>query len=515
MINLLKILFLFAIPATALAVESPVNCAQDPQSQIFDEYQSLSDQEISQRCFYDIDKIEPDASEARKNANPRRASICENGLNKMREISRRYIAKKKEVCLKAKSAPTCSDGSSQTSCVVDAATLSAQVKKGESELSEIMTEGKDRLTKLTKFNRIRTSEFKADMRTLGLMRPEEKNKLARSPKSINDRHRDMKPVPGQVDQPIAAAPDTSTVSKADQTNPTPRSSGISENTPSYRPPSEMRPQDYGAKTLSEYERRLPLLIRQHEETTKQLQKFEEVRVVKHTEHKVAASEMAAKAAQFFATAEKLGYAGTEIAEWKKENPESSWPSAMPAVPAENRARAPSALDSEDELAPAEAHFSGKKETKATATKTDTLETSVNAKEESVPKEEPALSSFEDRLSDDAKTPAAIAERGRLRDLLKRRMQALKDGQSVDELEKVPGSLVGDILAETKAIMGRSPDSSEQPKPGLGTLDVEGALQDIEAQLRELDRQSGILESSSPSLFDRVSAALKKRAKQLR
>jgi hypothetical protein len=94
------------------------------------------------------------------------------------------------------------------------------------------------------------------------------------------------------------------------------------------------------------------------------------------------------------------------------------------------------------------------------------------------------------------------------------MEALKNGESAAGMEMVPGSLVGDILAETKAELNRGPDSEAGDKGGIGTVDVEGALQDIEAQLRELDRQSGILESSSPSLFERVKGPLKKFGKSL-
>lgn len=500
MIRKIKILCLLVLPGAAFAEPSPQSCANDPKSRIFEEYESLTNEAISRRCTYDIEKHEPDADDSKIKVNNGRTSNCEKGLFKMREISRRYVAKKKDVCLKARSAPTCAETSSQTSCVLDAAKLAAQVKRGEEELRAIMLEGKEKLSSVSRFNRLLTSQFMKQRRELGRLPSREKiqnlpwTKDAGGRSNLTSRvGRGGTKVSALEARPSPEAP-VSTISHSSGARPG-----------AYEPSSNIRPQDYGLKTLAEYERKLPLLIEQNESVTKQLREFEETRAVKRSEHKVAASEMAAKATQFFATAEKMGYAGEEITEWKKENAEAPPPAVagVPVPPApqgqelERYEREPVVL-----LAAPQA-----KEKDKPAVEVNTAPTAAPANAP-ISEEEPALSSFPTKLSDESKNPGMIAERTRLRDILRRRAQ--NPGAAAAE-EKVPGELVGDILAEAKAVLHRPLDSGGTPE-GMGTLDVASALEDMEGQLRELDRAAGVLEAESLSLFDRVKLQLRRRWK---
>jgi hypothetical protein len=508
-----RYLCLFLLPALAFA-KPPRACVENPKNDIFGQYYSLSDEEITEKCAYDIEKREPDADEARVEANERRASICEKGLTKMRDISQRYAEKKKEVCLKVKAVPSCDEATSQASCVVDAAKLSAEAEKGQEELGAIMLEGKEKLASVLRFNRQLVSKFKGHQDQLGRMPLPEKNRLFRD--RINNPG--IKPVPGRPERSVTQSPPDSSVSTPSrppsQAAELPRPSTVSnQSSPAYEPPADMRPQDYGARSWADYEKRLPFLLQQSEQTTKQLQKFEEARVVRHTEHQASASELALKAAQFYAVAEKLGYAGEDLIEWKKENPPKNAGEALPAAPLAVGKSAPEEEPGNEPAAMLEAAQAAAKE-KVTEVRRPAGIAEAELTLEGESANEPALSSFDPKLRDQSQSPATIAERGRLRELLKRRMEALKNGESAAGMEMVPGSLVGDILAETKAELNRGPDSEAGDKGGIGTVDVEGALQDIEAQLRELDRQSGILESSSPSLFERVKGPLKKFGKSL-
>lgn len=503
-------LSLFLVPAFAFAAPPP-GCANGSQHKVFEEFRALTDEQISDRCQYDIEKLEPDADEARIKANVRRTSICESGLTKMREISQRYVDKQTEVCLKAKSAPTCADATSQSSCMVDAAKLAAEVKRGEEELSAIMAEGKEKLSRVSRFNRLLTAKFRRQQRELGLLPPEQKSKIL----PADPKFREAKPLPGRPDKALDPPANKPGISAADPVEP-PRPSKISPSDPGARTPSEeMRPREYGARSLAEYERKLPFLIQQHENTAQQLQRFEEARATKQAEHRVAASEMAAKATQFFATAEKLGYAGRDLAEWKKENSPTDTTMAAPpaATPAAwNDEKENLAAEPENLPAPApQAAPRGKKKDPQPASLPPVA---ALPDPEPAPSEDPALSSFTSKLGDQSQTPATAAERSRLRELLKRRMQAQKSGETAKGLEEVPGAFVADILAETKLPSGREPQSEMSGKSEAGSVDVESALRDMEAQLAELDRQAGILESSSRSLFERVSLSLKKHAESL-
>lgn len=420
----------------------------------------------------------------------------------MREISQRYIAKKQEVCLKARSAPVCADAASQTSCVVDAGSLMAEVKKGEDELSAIMVEGRNAIASIDHFNRLLTKRFLSQQQELGRMPVDVKNKPLPSVNSRPD-FSDAKPQPGVVEKPLQSMP---AGAAGKPTVPSTVSGGQPSQSPAYDPPANIPPQEYGAKSWGDYERKLPNLIRQSESTTRQLKEFEEARNARQAEHKMAASEMAVKATQFFSTAEKLGYAGEEIKEWKKETSALKDPVGV-EIPAAKTGEFLGGDPGEQAEAQQAGTYLPNKAKEEAAAKTALAETVAEP-----PKDEAALLSFESKLLDENKAPAVVAERARLRDLLKRRMLASNGDQPADGAEQVPGSLVGDILAEAKAIMSRAPGSVEQRGQEIGTVNVEDALREIESQLQELDRQAGILEVGSLSLFERVKSQLKRREK---
>jgi hypothetical protein len=271
----------------------------------------------------------------------------------------------------------------------------------------------------------------------------------------------------------------------------------------------MRPQDAGVKTLSEYERRLPYLIREHEASLKKLNEFREVSSAKTGEHKAMASTFAVKAAKFFLTAEKMGRVEEGPLQWEKENPKAvaeakAQMAGAPSVPVEE----PAGAEEEKVWESAQLPRPG------SATEEQTLQAppqpaGENTDASAEPGEDPVLDSFTAKLPDESKSPKVIAERARLRDLLRQRMR--KAGGA--DPEKVPGEVVGEILAEAKAELRRAPAAETERKEGVGTLDVEGALADIEGQLRELDLQAGILESETPSLFERVRSRLERKQKE--
>lgn len=114
-----------------------------------------------------------------------------------------------------------------------------------------------------------------------------------------------------------------------------------------------------------------------------------------------------------------------------------------------------------------------------------------------------LDTFQSRLMEDGKGKLSLPERSRLRDLLRRRAGK---GRSRGE-SPVSGELVAEMLEEAQqGEEERGPASvvsKANDRRGIVRLDVQGAMEEIEAQLEEMDRSLGILSAESESLFERV------------
>jgi hypothetical protein len=504
---------LFPLPAKS------ANCDLNPMARIFERYQSITDEQIGKDCTYDLLRFEPDASTTDFKVNERRTSNCEKGLRRMREISQRYIAKKSQVCNGIQIAPACADKGDQSTCLVDAGNMSAGAQQGEEELGGILQSGQVEIADIARFHRLQTEKFMRDLKALQKMPPRQKT-TDKDPRSTATTAKDKGPrdvtptVSGR--KPVEAS--KSYLDPAASPEAPPKS--VVSRGGKYQPPVEMRPRDAGVRTLGEYEQRLPYLIREHEASLKRLNEFEEASSANSSEHKAAASTFAVNAAKFFLAAEKMGYAEEGVQQWEKQNPEAvaeAKAQMAGAVPA------PTSLVVGEEKEPGEEEASQKEsrknrwalQTAVAERKQDLSERLPGSAGADTPKEdameEPALESFTAKLSDESKSPRVIAERTRLRELLRRKLRQEEKGG----IEKVPGEIVGEILAEAKSAIHREPAAEERRKEGVGTLDVESALEDIEGQLRELDRQAGILESETSSLFERVRWRLERKQKEWR